>query len=890
MIDQHPLQPSETLIGQILALNTRVRFILLIMLFNLVLLTIVLLSIRNQEIQYEVLRVETINVAYATRLAIVKRTVARLVYVTATSTPAPATETPLSSPTPTFTATPTDTPTPTPRPTETTTPRPTETTTPRPTETTTPTPTQKSTNTPTPTATATSTATLSPTPTPTVTPTNTPSPTPTLTATDTPTVTPTFTATPTFTPTTPPPPPTVLNVSPSSSGNESVVSASVRGANFQTEQAGTTVLLRRDSSSDIVASNVNVESTTLITCQFDLVGAVPDSWDVVVTNPDGKSGTLPNGFTVNPGLHHFTFGHIGNQAAGVPFAVTLTAYDRHNNLVTGFTGTAALSDSTGTVNPSVTGSFTAGVWTGNLIITLAQADVTVTAVSGSRSGTSNSFDVSHGPLDHLGIGTITSPQTYNVPFSIGITAYDAYDNVVLSYADTASLNDTTGTLGPTVSGAFSSGKWSGNVTVMGVRAGDVITAISSIPPTALGASNPFTVAYPAPEVWSITPNEGVNTGTTTVTITGSGFFPTPSARLGVAPLQSEMFVDDKTLTAIVPPGIPAGTYDLYVTNPGPLAPTGVLADAFTVQNATIPSNTLETSFLATFGIAPSSSRNGDNDQVQVIFLEVPDTFTNSLHIRIFDPDLGPGSPPTDERYDVRVGDAWDTATTFSLYGGPGAYTHPAARRITFTKTADPGISSGKSIISQTFGVSHTLNGKWYLFATVNNPDQGELVGNKRVFKLSVVGGPGDDGNYYNVALSTSPDGNITPQGARILAYSWAFRLEPLVTVPLYPYVTAFATTFTQNNFDFDHPSYEVGITITTPVRSFAVALGALSGDDETAFSDHVVTADESSSTWTVLCTTTGNLNNVVFWATDQSGAPLAIFARSTIEPPPPLPP
>ncbi|MBN2390429.1 MAG: hypothetical protein JXR84_06885, partial [Anaerolineae bacterium] len=50
----------------------------------------------------------------------------------------------------------------------------------------------------------------------------------------------------------------------------------------------------------IDATDVVVVSDSQITCRFDLTGAATGQWDVVVTNPDTQSGTLPDGFTVLP--------------------------------------------------------------------------------------------------------------------------------------------------------------------------------------------------------------------------------------------------------------------------------------------------------------------------------------------------------------------------------------------------------------------------------------------------------------------------------------------------------------------------------------------------------------------------------------------------------------
>jgi parallel beta-helix repeat protein len=64
-------------------------------------------------------------------------------------------------------------------------------------------------------------------------------------------------------------------------------------------QPGATVKLTRAGSADIPAANVVVVSPTRITCQFGISSmAATGAWSVVVTNRDGRSATLPNGFTV----------------------------------------------------------------------------------------------------------------------------------------------------------------------------------------------------------------------------------------------------------------------------------------------------------------------------------------------------------------------------------------------------------------------------------------------------------------------------------------------------------------------------------------------------------------------------------------------------------------
>jgi hypothetical protein len=92
------------------------------------------------------------------------------------------------------------------------------------------------------------------------------------------------------------PGPTVTSITPKSGENTgSVRITNLAGSNFQ---SGATVKLARAGQPDIQATDVQVVSDVKITCDFDLAGVAAGAWDVIVTNPDAQSGTLPNGFRV----------------------------------------------------------------------------------------------------------------------------------------------------------------------------------------------------------------------------------------------------------------------------------------------------------------------------------------------------------------------------------------------------------------------------------------------------------------------------------------------------------------------------------------------------------------------------------------------------------------
>jgi PKD repeat protein len=93
-----------------------------------------------------------------------------------------------------------------------------------------------------------------------------------------------------------PAPPSVLAIEPASGPNNGPVAiTNLSGTGFQ---PNATVRLTRVSHPDIIATDVNVVDPSKITCTLNLTGAEPGSWDVVVTNDDGQSGSLSGGFEV----------------------------------------------------------------------------------------------------------------------------------------------------------------------------------------------------------------------------------------------------------------------------------------------------------------------------------------------------------------------------------------------------------------------------------------------------------------------------------------------------------------------------------------------------------------------------------------------------------------
>lgn len=82
------------------------------------------------------------------------------------------------------------------------------------------------------------------------------------------------------------------------------------------------------------------------------------------------------------------------KIAGLPFQVTIRAYDTNGDPAVAFNGQVNLTDETGTIYPTQTSNFTNGVWTGTIYITQAIDSNIITASGGVVVGASQEFSVS----------------------------------------------------------------------------------------------------------------------------------------------------------------------------------------------------------------------------------------------------------------------------------------------------------------------------------------------------------------------------------------------------------------------------------------------------------------------------------------------------------------
>ncbi|WP_187971090.1 PKD domain-containing protein [Aquibium microcysteis] len=251
---------------------------------------------------------------------------------------------------------------------------------------------------------------------------------------------------------------------------------------------------------------------------------------------------------------------------------------------------------------------------------------------------------------------------------------------------------------------------------------------------------------------------------------------------------------------------------------------------------------------------------GDHDFRQVVRVMVP-ADAGRIHLRVFDPDTGGA-------FDEAKG-GYDSAIRFSLFG--------AGARAVIQRDGD-GVPQerveGTPLGTIDFGTDATADGRWATLFSAEASSGIEAAGG-REFMLVVEGLSGNDGNVFDVAVSSSDARNEAIDGARLST------LIPTIQVPagrdlgeMRFTVPADATAVRVENFD----AAGGRITYGGPFRSRVLAA---SGKNEWRGSDVTLDADEPGGPGSVTATNgseTPNDMTLFVTALDAAGAerPLAV--------------
>ncbi len=326
--------------------------------------------------------------------------------------------------------------------------------------------------------------------------------------------------------------PVIRSITPNTDKISGGASATLNGANFLN---GATVTV-----GGTVATNVVFKSATQLTIKIPKGTA--GSADVVVTNPDGKSVTLPGGFTYThlaPVIRSIT--PNTNTILGGASATLNGA-----NFLNGATVTIGGTVATNVVFKSTT-QLTIRIPKG----TAGPADVVVTNPDGKSVTLPGSFTYTH-------LAPIITSITPNTDTILGGTS------VTLNGANF--LNGATVTFGGqdatdvVVSSTKISAKVpSGKVGTVGVTITNPDGQSATLPGS-------FTFTHLPPVVTSITPDNGTISGRASVTLNGENFQPGAIVTFGERDATDIIVLSSTEISAKAPPG-EAGTVDVTVKNP-----------------------------------------------------------------------------------------------------------------------------------------------------------------------------------------------------------------------------------------------------------------------------------------------------------------------------------
>ena len=237
------------------------------------------------------------------------------------------------------------------------------------------------------------------------------------------------------------------------------------------------------------------------------------------------------------------------------------------------------------------------------------------SVSGITNGVTSFGTLTEvaGALDHFSFAAIGT-QVAGTPFSITMTAKDAYNNTVTSFAGSVDLSTTAGAIIPTQSSTFSSGVRTESVAVSQAGTGKTITALDHGGTGTSGTSSAFTVNNPVPTTTGISPStKSSGEAEFTLTVDGTNFNPS-SVVYWNGSARTTTYVSPTRVGAIVLASdvAAAGAFPVTVGNPTPGGGTSNSQTFTVVQSAT------------KFVILPPASGTVDAPIVVTIQAQKPD--------------------------------------------------------------------------------------------------------------------------------------------------------------------------------------------------------------------------------------------------------------------------
>ena len=353
-------------------------------------------------------------------------------------------------------------------------------------------------------------------------------------------------------------PPNVTFVAPNSGPTAGGTLVTITGTDFFD---GATVTIGRTAATGVTFGSA---TTITATTPAHTAGAV----DLVVTNPDGQSGTLVSGFTYIPPptcTLELTPSYAGGTLTvdvlmGTSVGVTANLWGiSQSDIVSLFNGPVAVTEppTNATITKSIPPSGVVGV-----LATLTTPELGIVCSDFKTVDTGSPVPPPIPP-------TVTSVAPATGPTSGGtlvtLTGTDFVDGATVTFGGTAAfgvtvINSTTIT-----------------ATTPANAAGAVDVVVTNPDSQSSTLASGFTFIVP-PIVTSVDPVSGPAAGGTVVTVTGIGLVGPATVTFGGTAATGVTVINSKTITATTPANA-AGTVDVVVTNPDSQSST--LVSSFT---------------------------------------------------------------------------------------------------------------------------------------------------------------------------------------------------------------------------------------------------------------------------------------------------------------------
>lgn len=377
------------------------------------------------------------------------------------------------------------------------------------------------------------------------------------------------------------PAPTVTSMNATTGYRGWPIGRTINGQNFL---PGATAKFNRTGYADIPASSCTVINSTRMNCTFDLLERTAvSSYNVVVTNPDGKQGMLPNYFPfLSPAPSYTSLSNTsGYQATTVVITSLRGNYFQPTTIFVFKQGTSTIPLTSVTIRnaTSVTGSVVipSNAPSRYYNLTMSNTD------NGNYTRTNAFYVYSNAPtVTACTLNTGVTNWKVNVT---SLTGTNFQSGATVKLVNASAGPDITATNVVVVSAT----RITCTFDLTGAPAARRNITVTN-PDTKNGTlANGFTITSNAPTITGSTPNSGLQAATVQITnLAGSNFQPgaTVSYQQGGTTIHltnvTVVSLTQITGTLVIPSAAPTGAYSVNITNPD--LKTGSRASAFTVTS------------------------------------------------------------------------------------------------------------------------------------------------------------------------------------------------------------------------------------------------------------------------------------------------------------------